>query len=307
MENTPHIAFLAHHPTYLHIHGHCCRKACGRRTPVVPDVEWQLLSLRLDGVTGYPSDLYHLPATTSGLLAYYYMSTSKVPEVSEGCPVIRIQLWNLRGKFQQWMKCPKFVEALRCYNINIFLETMMSKDLMAAEEGIPGFRRHSIEHESPHRHLDRGVAVFVQDNIQLEKSELLSSLDVLVLDSQEMMVVAAYILPRNSPMYEGVGDPYDSLEKLLAVCGEEAKPAVIVGDLNARVGVNDLRMSDNKVVSKQGESLLDSCNKMGMQIFNGIFPNSGLSMLHSPGHRHSVVDLVIGNRSVLVVDMRIGS
>ncbi|KAF6756549.1 hypothetical protein DFP72DRAFT_846439 [Ephemerocybe angulata] len=179
--------------------------------------------------------------------------------------------------------------------------------LDGTEEGIPGFRRHFIERESLHRHLDGGVAVFVQDSIQLEKSELLSSPDVLVLDLQEMMVVAAYILPRNSPTYEGVGDPYDSLEKLLAVCGEEAKPAVIVGDLNARVGVNDLRMSDNKVASKQGESLLDSCNKMGMQIFNGMFPNSGLSTSHSPGHGHSVVDLVIGNRSVLVVDMRIGS
>ncbi|KAF6757761.1 hypothetical protein DFP72DRAFT_890585 [Ephemerocybe angulata] len=236
------------------------------------------------------------------------MSTSEVPEVPEGRPVIRLRSCNIRGKFQRWMKCPEFVEAAGCCEINVFLETRMSKDSMAAEEGIPGFTRHSIERESGESYPGGGVAVFVRDSIQLEKS-VLSSPDILVLDSQEMMVVGAYILPSNSVPDDSVGDSYGRLAKLLKLCGEEEKPVVIIGDLNARVGVSVLRESEDKVVSPRGKLLLDSCKETGMQIFNGMFTNSSSFTSHKPGDGKSVVDLAIGNRSAhqLVAAMRIGS
>ena len=112
----------------------------------------------------------------------------------------------------------------------------------------------------------------------MEKDDKLTSADIPVMSADWATVVAAYILPEVSdwgPFTDT--SPYDKLMELLTVLGEDEKPVLILGDLNARTGVNSsqpslLRASADALSSPspRGNSLLRVCRSERMTIFNGL-------------------------------------
>ncbi|KAF5341050.1 hypothetical protein D9611_006157 [Ephemerocybe angulata] len=231
----------------------------------------------------------------------YVGSTSPDPEAC----TVSVRSWNIKGNFAIRMACSEFVEEIYRYDVNIFQETQMAKEWMGVVVDVPGYTRWSLEREyyGETRHQGGGVVALVREGVGLKMSTALSSPDILVLESPEMVVIGAYILPEGSVWHTFTEEsPYECLEDLMAICRASGKLVVVVGDLNARTGESGQRTSADKVTSPRGNALLRACDANEMHILNG------LPRFDESSRRKAVVDYAIGNERALaaVANLKIG-
>ncbi|KAJ3504030.1 hypothetical protein NMY22_g18054 [Coprinellus aureogranulatus] len=225
---------------------------------------------------------------------------------------VALRLWNVNGGFLVKMACSDFREEIKRYDVNIFQETKLEKDHVGMIEAIEGFDLWSVEREYKQDSDAQwgGVVVLAREELNLRRCEEMISPDILVLQSDEFVLVGAYILPEGGERWRKFADvsPYEKLEEVLTLLAGDTRQVLVIGDLNARVGgrstwhSGETRASEDTVVTARGHALLDACRKDDYHIFNGLdrFGAGGGRMTsHHKGCGEAVVDYVVGNAYAL--------
>ncbi|KAF5311308.1 hypothetical protein D9611_012569 [Ephemerocybe angulata] len=214
---------------------------------------------------------------------------------------VSIRSWNIHGNFALRMACSDFFEEISQYDIHFFQETHMHSDWFGTVKEVEG--------------QDGGVVALVRDGLGFVKSDELSSVDVLVLESPELVLVGVYILPEGSRWGTFTDiSPFVELEELMVSLRMLEKPVMLMGDFNARIGSSGERVLDDRITrpSARGKVLLEICDDNGFVICNGLprFGDYGQRITsHHRGVGTAVVDYVIGNDRAMakVISMGVGA
>ncbi|KAF5335817.1 hypothetical protein D9611_009572 [Ephemerocybe angulata] len=243
---------------------------------------------------------------------YAQVGAAIVPAANDSPNVVTIQSWNIAGNFAIKMACPDFREDLKKYDINMLQETHLYEGGLEAVDELQEYQMFSVERK--YKELFRqkqwgGVVVVARKELGLSVNMQLTSTDVLVLEMDDLVLVAAYILPEVSDwsMFEEAS-PFDRLVDVMAVLSQSEKRVLIMGDLNARTGCGGAMAGrvrgseDTGRKTPRGSALIRECEVNGYGIFNGMTKfgkGSERVTSHHAGVGEAVVDYVVGNSGAL--------
>ncbi|KAF5331256.1 hypothetical protein D9611_013121 [Ephemerocybe angulata] len=223
---------------------------------------------------------------------------------------ISIRVWNIKETFALKMGHPEFRGTIEDYDINIFQEVRLHRDIVQMVGQVDGFTRFSVEREYYDEEDDQwgGVMAFVRTELGMTMNERLSSADIMVLESRDMVVVGAYILPGGSEWSTFTDeDPFEKLLALMWVLKRETRPVLVMGDINARtesLGSHEEdrpHSADKGRPTTRGRALVGGCRETGLTIMNGLRRFGGESGAYTSHHTRgkAVVDYAMGNAVAL--------
>ncbi|KAF5320338.1 hypothetical protein D9611_011279 [Ephemerocybe angulata] len=195
---------------------------------------------------------------------------------------------------------------IRKYDINIFQETHVYEGGMGAIADVPGYEMFSVERKYKEVFVNQqwgGVVVVARAELGLTVDRELTSTDILVLQADQLVIVAAYILPEGSDWRNFTEvDPFEKLLEVLAVVGGRGRPVLVCGDLNARTageggGAGGVGVSQDGTKTTRGNALLGACEDGGYSILNGL-PKYGEESGRWTSHHtrgKAVIDYFIGD------------
>lgn len=205
------------------------------------------------------------------------------------------------------MTCPAFRREIEQFDVNIFQESHLLEGGLQYVRGVDGFDMLSEErrYKSLFKYQYGGVVVLARKCLKLRRNEEWTSTDVLTLESDDLVLISAYIVPDSNKKWEKFADvhPYERLEEVMTVLGRDRRMVLTAGDLNARTASRGgqesyVRTSRDTTTNTRGTQLLKLCREEDYAILNG-----GARFDSSSGdftsHRHqgeAVVDYFIGNR-----------
>lgn len=230
---------------------------------------------------------------------------------------LSIRLWNIFGKFALKMAISEFKEEIRRYDVNVFQEVRLKGSQMDMIEEVEGYEMWSVERKYHRWNAEQwgGVAIFAKKDLGLRRNARLTSADVLVVESEKLVIVGAYILPEAS-RWEGFAEvhPFERLAEVMVSFQDETRPVWVLGDLNARTKDKNGPISERRVsadrgnVSVRGNALIKLCEGAHYVILNGLErfgAGSGRITSYHTGVGVSVVDYVIANSRALGCTKRV--
>ncbi|KAF5334783.1 hypothetical protein D9611_012913 [Ephemerocybe angulata] len=158
-----------------------------------------------------------------------------------------------------------------------------------------------------------GVALIYRSHLNVAIRRDLTLPDILVIESDDFLVVSAYILPETTrdDIWEQWTEthPFDSLVSLLALLAENPKPVLVIGDFNARIGSLSASAEtdrpftcDRDTVTTRGRALHRHCVDNRWLILNGceVYGADGGRYTSYQGRGSTVIDYAVVNASAQV-------
>ena len=219
---------------------------------------------------------------------------------------LKILCWNINGDLKAKMLCPDFLNIITHYDISLLQESHlyplehMSLNIPDSFDVISSPRNY----KTPFKKQFGGVIALFNKDLRVSLNKRASSPDIMVLDLDHITIINVYILPEYQTWDSFTDtDPFQALQETLAGMQDSGQPVIVMGDFNARTGLNAVpnfpRISKDVTVSTRGRALTNFCATSNLILLNGTAPFEVNSQNYTSfqARGKAVVDYVIVNES----------